>query len=151
MTDRYLQNLLLKVDELNRPPLTRGSFDLKGTSLSFVFVPEDKNGYNIKLSANENGYQLACEGWHEEFLPAKEQSDDEFAQQLYEQLVTLLNGQTILRITKAGRWPYKWEILYEYEPGKTESLGASGLIFFNYFGKRGTENKKNTVLVGITI
>lgn len=141
----YLDALQKYVEAFNKAPLTWKNFEREKDRLDFYYEPEDGKGFSVDVIANPKSYLLSCEGWHEEFQQ-EDMSDDAFAQQLFERLQKLLDGRATLVITKTNGRPYKWELFHEYEPGKTESLSMTGLIFFNYFGKRSKETRVNTIL-----
>ncbi len=84
---------------------------------------------------------MSCDGWHDVFPVDGDPTEN--AQHLIKQLATLFDGRTKLLVTYAGRSPCKWELLHNYEDNKWESLSVTGLIFFNYFGRRRTVEKRN--------
>src|SRR5258708_1863855 len=126
--------LLALVAEFNRSPLTRKNFKLKEGLLSFEYIPSDSRGFPVGLEMREGVYELYCDSWHDEF-EIEGLAAIEVATSIFEQLITLLNGQTTLRVSRAGRMPYKWELMHEFKPGQYESLGLTALLVFNYFGK----------------
>jgi hypothetical protein len=136
---------LALVAKFDTEPLVAKNFELKDNSLYFHYAPSDPSGFSIDMRLQDGTYWLECEGWHEDF---DQENDDEvdLANQLFEQLITLLNGQVVLRIWTAGRWPYKWELIYEFERRRHESLGFTHLLLFNYFGRRRRIEKRNQAI-----
>lgn len=133
---------LSQVERLNIAPLTRSNFRRTNDSLYFSYEPNQPRGFSVQAQLQEGEFWLDCEGWHEHFA-IEGGSEEKFAQSCLEKLITLLNGQTTLKVSKAGRWPYKWELIYKYADDKHESLGVTGLLVFNYFGRRQTYTLKN--------
>lgn len=112
--------------------------------LRFEARANSESGFDVAVVVLGDSYTIWGDGWHE-----NHPLEDNFvrsAHSVVEQLVTLLNGRTKLLVSYAGKWPYKWEMLHNYEDDRWESLSVTGLIFYNYFGRRRLTEKRNRML-----
>ena len=58
----------------------------------------------------------------------------------------IFEGKVKVRVTYAGKSPYKWEILFD-EGIDWKVLRLTGLLFYNYLGKRKTIEKVNRIII----
>lgn len=117
------------------------TIDGQTKTLHFKVGVSSKAGFDVWAVIGEEGYTLGADGWHAEFRFQGGPEDN--ARQLLERLRKLLDGRTQLIVRYAGRTPYQWQLLHNSREDQWESLGVTGLIFYNYFARRRTAVKRN--------
>ncbi len=123
----------LKVEMINDNPC-----------LVFDFDARSDEEFSVEVRVFSDEYQIACDGWHEHYGLSK--APDKNAEHITEQLITLFNGSTKLVTYYKGENPYRWELLYNFDEDEWESLGVTGLLFYNYFAKRKIMEHSNKIL-----
>jgi hypothetical protein len=111
--------------------------------LIFEFNSRNETEFDIYAEFYSKTYNINCDGWHK-YLEYNDPGDP--VTKIKAQLLTLTNGKTKLKTRFSGQSPIKWELIYNYEQDKYESLGTVRLIFYNYFGKRRELIKVNRLL-----
>lgn len=136
------------ISEFGRSPIDAthlsGRAGRTGAELVFRVPAQSESEFGVEVLVGEDLYTVYCDGWHEEFGWHDDNREDVHI--LLEKLTTLLDGRTKLRVKYAGRMPYRWELLHNYEDDKWESLGITGLFFYNYLGRRREVEKRNDKL-----
>ena len=111
----------------------------------FEYLAEQETEFSVSLVVDVNTYQLAVDAWHEEF--ACEGDVLSVSTKVIEQLETLFDGRIRLQVWYAGKSPYKWELMHDYQQDQWESLSITSLLFYNYFGRKRIEVKTNPLLI----
>lgn len=114
------------------------------TCLEFIYKAQSKLEFDVFAEFYKDSYTLFCDGWHDEFV--MEKCPNETARSILGKLKTIFEGKLKVRVTYAGKLPYKWEILFD-EGIDWEVLPLTGLLFYNYFGKRKTIEKINRIII----
>lgn len=112
--------------------------------LQFTYQAISETEFDVFAEFFEDSFTLYCDGCHEEFIMKK--SPTECVTNILEKLKSIFEGKVKIRVTYAGKFPYKWEILF-YEGINWEVLPLMGLFFYNYFGKRKTIEKINRIII----
>jgi hypothetical protein len=106
----------------------------------------DESGFDITIECESNGLHPFAEGWHGAPWEANtpDMSIEEVAEDCLGFVRTLLCPDATLTVHYSGGRPYRWILRYP-------TLGApvkdeTGLLFFNYFGRRETREFRNTHL-----
>ncbi len=85
---------------------------------------------------------IHIDGWHEEF--EHKNSIVEAYNSLEKLLKFALSKSCKILITKANGKAYKWD-LYSFENGEWKFYSTTGLLIYNYFGKRTKEEKASAL------
>jgi hypothetical protein len=102
---------------------------------------ETKTEFDVGFAMREDSYTLWAEGWHDEFVMGGDPTED--ARLLLARVRMLLDGRARLCVRYAGRMPYRWTLVVEDEEGWRGYFDVTGLLFYNYFGRRTTREKIN--------
>lgn len=127
------------IDKEHFKTKTRG----KETVLEFYYKAASESEFDVRAEFFENSFTLYCDGWHDDFLA--EEDPIQNAEKALEILKSIFKGKVRLLIKTAGRLPYKWLIILE-EGIDWNVMGLTGLIFYNYFGKRKVVKKVNRII-----
>ena len=114
------------------------------TCLLFTYQATSELEFDVFAEFFEDSFALHCDGWHDEFVIKK--CPNESATRILEKLKSIFEGKIKVRVTYAGKSPYKWEILFD-EGIDWEVLPLTGLFFYNYLGKRKTIEKVNRIII----
>ena len=104
---------------------------------------KNDRGFDITVEVCADEINLFCEGFHDHY--SIEGTPDDFANYFVGFLYNLLSP--VMRISEvcSGGVPYKW-ILESRQQGEWISDSITGLIFYNYFGKRSKRIYQNESL-----
>jgi len=111
--------------------------------LRFEYEPSLETEFYVFAEFFEHHYVLHFEGWHDEFPVCDTPS--ETAQMVLAQLESVFEGKVRLRITSAGKSPYKWQLVFD-EGLDWCVMHITGLLFYNYFARRKWTEKANRVI-----
>jgi len=114
------------------------------TVLLFEYEARNDSEFSVTARIGCDYFFISCDAWHEDY----QISDDaeKMATKILAQLITLFNGQTKLMIWFAGNSSVRWELMYNYRDETWASLGTTGLIFYNYFAKKHSDEKINRLI-----
>ncbi len=147
--DQSRREIFLSLAEFNVFPIDEGHLRVEKeggeTRLVFRFEARSDAEFSVEIIFYKDTYVIYCDEWHDEFeLKFDEQGK---VTDLIGRIVTLFNGKTKLITKYAGNGPYRWELMYNYERDEWESLGETGLLFYNYFGKRRVKERANGIII----
>ena len=114
------------------------------TCLEFTYQAPSELEFDVFAEFFEDSFALYCDGWHDELVMKK--CPNENATRILEKLKSIFEGKVKVRVTYAGKSPYKWEILFD-EGIDWKVLRLTGLLFYNYLGKRKTIEKVNRIII----
>jgi hypothetical protein len=83
------------------------------TCLLFIYQATSELEFDVFAEFFEDSYALYCDGWHDEFVMNKCPNDS--ATRVLEMFKSIFEGKVKVRVTYAGKSPYKWEILFDEE------------------------------------
>jgi len=126
--------------------LKRSNVKEEGEVLIFQYDAQNDSEFDVYVEFYSKTYNLYCEGWHD-FFEYEDLLGDSPVTLIKEQLISLINGDTKLKVNFSGNTPFKWELIHFNEDDNQKSLGSVGLIFYNYFGKKSQVIKMNNLLV----
>jgi hypothetical protein len=139
--DPFLDTLYIKLTELckandNETILER----LDQSGFSFRYLSPFDQGFDVEVIAQIGEYWLDCGNWHDHYEVDTDGVSK--ADELFVIISKLITGKSELKIYKKGSIDHKWELLID-EQVQQRSLGITGLIFYNYFGKEKISTKSN--------
>jgi hypothetical protein len=104
-------------------------------------VPSQKaTGFEVKLECMDYGVYPSAEGWHGGCWDVTVWKPQDLERSLREFLASVLSDAE-LEIFYSGSKPYKWVLHHTYEGQQVAD--ETGLLFFNWFGRRSHEIKRN--------
>lgn len=137
-------NLFMGGIELSYFDLDTSGFDISCSKtrcdLFLRIVPKNNSCLEIFLYAKPDEIYISLDGWHEN-LQYKQNSFDDFVKNIEKFLVFILSESCKLVIFKSNNKPYKWN-LYGLENDEWKFYSSTGLLFYNFFGKRNQEEKQ---------
>lgn len=111
---------------------------------ALVFLTTEASGFEIRLHPEEHGIVVfAGLGLHEHF----EESPAEAVRDALGLVRDLLSPDMRVRELRAGRFAYRW-ILERMAGDRWLPESETGLLFWNYFGKRSQRIYQNKALPG---
>ena len=128
-------------DVLSREPSVVYRWDRPGR---LVFPKQCEGGFEVAAEAETYGLYAFAEGWHSGAWDTPGLTPDMLVVEFLGFLRTLLSSDAHLDIHYAGRTHAKWVMHYRVEQGW--ETDTTGMLFFNYFGKRRVVSLQNTVL-----
>ncbi|MFB3897695.1 MAG: hypothetical protein ACE14V_15490 [bacterium] len=122
---------------LEKYPNIQTKWDDNGTKRSRLTIyKQDENGFDIIVEAETYGLYPFAGGWHG--APWEIGPTDTTPEKLCEQFMgfirSLLCTDAMLEVKYASGFSYKWILTYPTEQGIESEV--TGLLFYNYFGKR---------------
>jgi hypothetical protein len=114
---------------------------------TLVFPVQCENGFEVRVEAGVDELEVAvAEGWHD--MTCDQNPVRETAEALVVNALgfvrTLLSVDAALETRYAGQSPYKWTLRYRDEEGWQH--GTTGLLVFNYLGRRHITIRQNIIL-----
>lgn len=114
---------------------------------TLVFPVQCQNGFEVRVEAGPDGLAVGvAEGWHDmtcDRNPVRE-TEEALVVNSLGFVRTLLSTDAALATRYAGQSPYKWVLRYRDEQGWR--TGTTGLLFFNYLGRRRVTVRQNSIL-----
>jgi len=111
--------------------------------LEFCYNARSALEFDVFAEFFEDSFTICCDGWHDEFV--MEQDTTENGRNVLEKLKFVFEGKVKLRVTYAGRSAHKWQLLFD-EAIDWHVMRLTGLLFYNYFGRRKTVQKVNKII-----
>ncbi len=111
--------------------------------LEFYYKASSELEYDVYGEFFEDSFTLCCDGWHDEFF--MDGSPERKAERILEMLKSIFEGKVKVRVKFAGKSPYQWEIFFD-KGIDWDVMHLTGLIFYNYFGKRKAVDKVNKII-----
>lgn len=114
---------------------------------TLVFPAQCEDGFEVRVEAGLDWLDVGvAEGWQDMTC------DGNPVRETHEALIvnalgfvrTLLSTDAVLETRYAGQAPYKWVLRYRDEEGWQG--GTTGLLLFNYLGRRRVTVRQNTIL-----
>ncbi|WP_156481500.1 hypothetical protein [Microbulbifer thermotolerans] len=102
--------------------------------------PQSENGFQVELECTEYGVYPSAEGWHGGCWDVTVWKPKDLEASLREFLNSIVTDAE-LEICYSGSKPYKWILRHTFEGQRVAD--ETGLIFFNWFGRRSIEIKCN--------
>ena len=107
------------------------------------FPKMDESGFDIHVEVDSEEVAIYCEGYHDHHQLEGEPND--FANHVVGFLYDLLTSLMRVREYCAGGFPYKWSLeCREGDAWVPES--TTGLLFYNYFGRKTESFFQNSTL-----
>jgi hypothetical protein len=135
--ERYARDVLARENRL------RHEWATSPDKTRLIIPRANETGFTVEAQAETYGLYAFAEGWHSaawELTSQKETSED-LCSQFLGFIRTLLSPDAWLEVRYAGHTPYKWTMTYGVE-GSVEAE-STGLLFFNYFGRRSVKVLQN--------
>jgi hypothetical protein len=124
-----------------RPGLPHRLHD-EGRHLQVEFPKQGPSGFDVFLTVTDGDVLLETDrGWHLQQEGPSEQQIEEFLGLVRDMLSTACR----LRERRAGGRPYRWH-LESFVEGVWRRDGTTGLVFWNYFGRRSEHVYQNDTL-----
>jgi hypothetical protein len=118
----------------------------RGAIVTLRFPPIDSTGFEVAIQVGDGYIYVLMGNNHHSFSPTRESVDESMGAALG-LARDLLSPDMRLRELRAGGMPYKW--LVEARSGDGWQLEAeTGLLFYNYFGRRTEHLFQNRQLPG---
>jgi len=127
-------------------PSLRHEWSDEGAVVTLRFPPADAHGFEVAIQAGE-GYLYVLMGRNHQPFDVDPRNPAEAVTGALGLVRDLLSPNMRLRELRAGGRPYRWYV--ETHDGETWQLEAeTGLLFFNFFGKRSEHVFQNHQLPG---
>jgi len=102
--------------------------------------PQSEHGFPVELECMDYGVYPSAEGWHGGCWDVTVWKPKDLEASLREFLNSLVTDAE-LKIYYSGAKPYKWVLHHTFEGQRVAD--ETGLLFFNWFGRRSNETKRN--------
>ena len=102
--------------------------------------PQSERGFPVELECMDYGVYPSAEGWHGGCWDVTVWKPEDLAGSLREFLNSLVSDAE-LEVCYSGSKPYKWILHHTFEGQRVAD--TTGLIFFNWFGRRSVIIKSN--------
>ncbi len=135
--ERYARNVLSQESGLRHEWAT-------SPDKSRLVIPRaNETGFTVEVQAQTYGLYAFAEGWHSSAweLTSRKETYENLCTQFLGFVRTLLSRDAWLEVRYAGRTPYRWTMTYGVEGGAESE--STGLLFFNYFGRRSARVLQN--------
>jgi hypothetical protein len=99
------------------------------------------HGYDVRLVCESYGVYPYAGDWHGAPWDAAAWPPARLKQSVQEFLLSVLSPSGELTVHRSNSRPYKWVLHYSFEGQWT--FEETGLMFFNWFGRRSTETLRN--------
>ncbi len=121
----------------------RHDWVIGGDTSKLVIPKADEAGFTVEAQAETYGLYASAEGWHSgAWEPtSRKETLEELCSEFLGFVRTLVSSDAELEVRYAGGTPYKWTMTYGVEGGAESE--STGLLFFNYFGRRSTRVLRN--------
>ena len=116
----------------------------KSVCVAFRLCPSEDKRIFIELYLDVDRVVIDLGGWHEDFYYSKRDILDSF-RILKEFLIFLLSSKCKLIIFFFNGKPYKWHLFGLDSNGQWRRYSTTGLIFFNYFGRKHQQEQTSTL------
>jgi len=113
-----------------------------GRSIEVEFPKQVASGFDVSLDVSDAEMRLETDrGWHEYWADPTAQDVEHVLGLVRDMLSTACR----LRERRAGRRAYRWD-LESFVDGHWRQDGTTGLLFWNYFGRRSEQVYQNDTL-----
>lgn len=106
-----------------------------------------ENGFDVNVDVSTHDITVFTEGAHRHFDFAHGQNEEDLVREVLGLVRDLLSPHMRLRILLAGKQSYRWHMeVYQNDKWQTEE--TTGLLLWNYFGRRSEKILQNELLPG---
>ena len=112
-------------------------YDVAGSSITVRSA--EPSGFDVSLCGSETEWIVSFDGWHEHFSSEKEALDC---------FAFGLSDRCRLKVTRRGRFPYRWVVESLSEDGWIPD-SETGLLFFPFWLPRRVEYRQNSLLTDV--
>ena len=134
----YVKPLLLDDTEINH------EWNIEKDSCTLTFLKNSESGFDIYIKVYPDRIMVSTDrGAHEHFDVEYENSN--LIECTMGFVRDLLSADMRIRELLSGNKPYKW-IIENFDGEKWNYEGSTGLIFWNYFGRKSEKIYQNDIL-----
>lgn len=112
--------------------------------LRVKIIPKEISWFDIEINITLKEIIIYLDGWHENFR-FNESSYKETSFYLNKFIIFVLSESCKLEIYESNKKPFKW-ILCGFEQNRWKTYSLTGLLFYNYFGRRSKVEKQSHML-----
>jgi len=123
--------------------VTRTWKELNAAKVVLQFPAQDADGFDVEIHASPNCLVVYADAAHSEVEDPPELQ--ERVREALRWVQDLLSPRTRLRIQFAGSAPYRWSVEV-FEDGKWKVVFLTGLLFWNFFGRRHEVIRQNRIV-----
>jgi len=132
---------------LARHPALAHRWEQHQNSQELVFPSSESTGFDVTVSISREGVIVLASGAHQHFGPIEGQSEESIAAEALGLVRDLLSPDMRVREFRAAGSPYRWTMEICTADG-WKATETTGLLFWNYFGRRSQRVFQNQTLPG---
>ena len=104
---------------------------------------QDTGGFDVRIECESYGLYPVADGWHGAPWDNNPSvgTPEKIAEQCFGFLRTVLSPDAVLNVHFSAGKPYKW--ILSYPTGQLPVNDETGLLLFNYFGRREVREYRN--------
>jgi hypothetical protein len=132
---------------LARYPALAHRWEQHGNSQDLIFPASEPTGFDVTVSITPHGVIVIARGAHRHFESIQRQDVESAAAEALGMVRDLLSPDMRVREFCAAGSPYRWTLEINASDG-WKATESTGLIFWNYFGRRSQQVFQNQTLPG---